>query len=151
MEEVRIWRALMAQIIPARIALVVSEFLNSKPPVAWCRSRGREQPFHGYWVRLMKLGKLVDPRAKYGLKYLMELSCNLFSPIALHLHVLEIVKGPWWGQLGRFCSLLWRAGDKCQSPTPNHLVGQYKWFPGDWWGRERSALTAPTAAAGECS
>lgn len=34
---------------------------------------------------------------------------------------------------------------------PNHLVGQCRWFPGDWWGRARSAFTALTAPAGEWS
>lgn len=98
----------MAQIIPARIALAVPSVnpLNSKPLLLGAGARGRDQPVHGHWVRLLKLGKLAAPRAKYGLENLTELSCNLFSVAAWHLRVLEILTGPWWECLGRFCSVL---------------------------------------------
>lgn len=53
-----------------RIGLTFSEFLNSKPPVAWCRGM------------CIKLGGPVVPSAKHRLKYLIERSLNLFSFVA---------------------------------------------------------------------
>lgn len=64
------------------------------------------QPVHGRWEELMKLGGPVVSRAKHRLKYLIELSLNLFSLIAYTCMCWRSSRGHGGGWLGRLCSLL---------------------------------------------